>query len=388
MKRESGPWKSYALLAIIVLILGVGAIVILSTVFHRAYVTVSPFRFDAVLSGSFQSSPDSPTIPYQSLSASEMVSKVIPATGKEQASDRASGTIVVYNSYSTGAQRLITNTRFQTADGLIYRVHTPLVVPGYAVKAGIKVPGFVEATVYADRPGEKYNVGLSDFTLPGLTDASQKKLIFAKSKTAMAGGFVGERAIVDPNARAAAVSDLQAELDRTLRAKILDSAPPGTFVFSGTITVTYSPVPDILKDEKNATVSVSGVASAPAFSFEALGREFARQANVPYTGDLTVENPNDLIVHANPPGTAAAKGTVTVSVSGTAHLTSIFDEVQLAEDLSGKDQKAASAVRSAYPGLETIGIKLFPIWSGSLPSDPSRVKIKVTGRTANIDAKP
>src|SRR3989344_6700422 len=54
----------------------------------------------------------------------------VPASGEEQVSRKASGTIVVYNNVSTEAQRLIATTRFETTAGLVYRVAKDIVIPG------------------------------------------------------------------------------------------------------------------------------------------------------------------------------------------------------------------------------------------------------------------
>jgi hypothetical protein len=360
-----------------VVIVGGIATSIFSTVFHRAYVTVSPYRYEAVVSSSFQSMPSSETLPYTNVSMEDTVTKIVPASGTEAVADRASGTIIVYNAYSVGGQRLIATTRFQTKGGLVYRVRTPITVPGYTMKASVKVPGQIEATVYADQAGEKYNTGVSDFTLPGLTDPTQARLIYAKSKTPMAGGFVGTRAVVDPMVRADTVRDLQGELDRKLRASLSTAAPAGAAIFPDTVSLVFTSAPDVPKDDKNATISVSASASAPAFPLTALAKEVAGAAGIEFSSDLTIENPNDLSVKVDPAGAAVAGGTLVVSVSGTARLVGIVDAAALASQLAGKSGKDISIVRVNYPGIETLNVKVYPFWRAEIPKDPSRVKVTV-----------
>ena len=77
---------------------------------------------------------------------------------------RASGKIIVFNNYSTNSQRLIARTRFETLEGKIYRIRDAVVVPGISDKDGRKTPGSIEVTVFADEPGEEYNIGYTDFT--------------------------------------------------------------------------------------------------------------------------------------------------------------------------------------------------------------------------------
>ena len=119
------------------------------------------------------------------LSAEE--SGLIAATGITSGGQYASGKITVYNNYSSAPQKLIANTRFQTSDGKIYRIKGAISVPGM---------GVTEATVYADRAGEEYNIGPADFTIPGLKGGPRFEKVFAKSKSAMSGGTSGNVRIV------------------------------------------------------------------------------------------------------------------------------------------------------------------------------------------------
>lgn len=371
------PLLLYGLIAVgVVVVLGAG-VAIFSTVFHRAYVSVVPYRFDAEVSATLESMPVSNTLSYQGISVNDTASKSVAASGSENVADRASGTIVVYNAYSTGVQRLIATTRFQTKEGLVYRVRTPLVVPGYTMKAGVKVPGQIEATVYADEAGEKYNIGITDFTLPGLTDPSQAKLIYAKSKTPMSGGFVGKRAVVDSSLKASTVEDLKAELDRKLRDALAAEAPAGTIVFPETVSVVYSVAPDTSNDDKTATISVSGTAAAPAFPAFELASQVGTAADVPFSGTLMLENPGDLSVHVDPASGSISGSTLKVTVSGAAHLTAVVDAAMLARELAGKGGKDLSLVRASYPGIETLNVKVYPFWRSAVPKDPSRVKVEM-----------
>ena len=114
-------------------------------------------------------------------------SGLVTATGISSGGQKASGKITVYNNYGSAPQKLITNTRFQTKDGKIYRIKGAISVPGM---------GMTEATVYADQAGEEYNIVPTEFTLPGLKGGARFEKVFAKSKTAMSGGSSGNARVV------------------------------------------------------------------------------------------------------------------------------------------------------------------------------------------------
>jgi len=375
--NESGKWYVYGFIFVALLVIGGGAVAALSTIFHRAYITVIPYTYEVSVSGSFSASADSPVLPYQKVSIDASSSRTIPATGSTHVEDRASGIIVVYNAYSTKSQRLITNTRFESPDGLVYRIHTPITVPGYTTKAGVKVPGSIEVTAYADEPGNTYNIGLSDFTIPGLkSSGEQYKLMYARSKGAMSGGFVGERAVVDASLRASTVQEIQAELNRSLLSKIAGSAPDGYLIFDSTVVVTFADNPDEI-DNGNAVVSVTGTAVAPSFDESSLAKEFARSANISYDGDLRFDNPNNLAVLVDPSGAPTTGDPFSLSVSGTTTLIATFDQTKLLADLAGKAEKDITEVRISYPGIKSMSVKVYPFWRGSLPDKIEKLKIEI-----------
>jgi len=65
------------------------------------------------------------------------------------------------------------------------------------IENGKTVPGSIEVTVYADEPLSKYNIGLTDFTVPGFKGAPQFETFYARSKTPMTGGFTGMEPVVE-----------------------------------------------------------------------------------------------------------------------------------------------------------------------------------------------
>ncbi|MFH1218712.1 MAG: hypothetical protein V1679_02630 [Candidatus Peregrinibacteria bacterium] len=113
------------------------------------------------------------------------------ATGKKfsERGSNASGKITIIN--TTGdSWPLVNQTRFQTDEGIVFRLQSPVTVP--AASGGN--PGKVEAFVVADVTdaynaivGERGNIEPSRFYLPGLKDSSRSKL-YAESYEPMVGG--------------------------------------------------------------------------------------------------------------------------------------------------------------------------------------------------------
>lgn len=106
-----------------------------------------------------------------------------PATGEQNNGDKASGQLTVLN-YTGSITGLLANTRFQAANGMIFRLKTDVLVP----PARGSAPGKTIAEAVADEGGIKYNVAPPmKLTVPGLTPAAQE-LVYGEITSAFTGG--------------------------------------------------------------------------------------------------------------------------------------------------------------------------------------------------------
>ncbi len=376
-RRSLMPFILIAGGAVLVALIVIG---LMSTIFHTASASVTIAEYRSDVSGTYTADTTgegADALTYEPLSVEERVTKTVAASGSAQVEDRAMGTITISNMGTQ--QRLITNTRFESKGGLVYRIHAPIVVPAAATKGGVKTAGVIDAVVYADQPGDKYNSGATTFTVPGLKGSPQFDLITASSKGAISGGFVGTRATVEKSIREAAVTELRAEADRALRAKVAGAFPEGTIVFPDSIAITYREEPD-KAEGGNATIAVVGTALAPAFNADALARALAVHAQIAATAPLKLENAGELSFAAGPGGNVQAGGAISFTLGGSAHLVSKFDPVKLATDLAGRTQAEAEQVRAEYASLVgPIALTVQPFWMSTLPADPEKIEVTVLG---------
>ena len=140
------------------------------------------------------------------------------STGKEFADNGAhpSGNITIYNT-TNNAWPLVAETRFQTDEGIVFRVKSPVTVPA-ATTAG---PGTADVFVIADPVdangvivGERGNIEPSRFFLPGLQESSRSK-IYAESTAPMTGGITDFKSFVTAEDIEAAKDRLAKELEKS-----------------------------------------------------------------------------------------------------------------------------------------------------------------------------
>lgn len=352
-----------------------------SLLFSGTTVTITPKQRDVRIDGQFTSyqQADVGQLAHEVMVVEESAERTVPATGEETVEERASGRIVIFNNFDESNQRLITNTRFETPDGLIYRIDEPVVVPGQKTNAdGDTIPGEIEVVVYADEPGERYNIGLTDFTIPGFKGGPRFDAFIARSRTPMTGGFVGTRLTAAEADIERARSEIRTELERTLRERIRAEAPESFFLFDDAMFLTYESLP---QGEAGNEVVVREKATLHAIVYRAedLARFIATQTVAGYEQEPISLRNSDALTYA-----LAAEETlrpwegddVSFVLQGDVTLEWRYDTESLKRDLAGRSKDALPTILSGYPSIQEANVSLRPFWRRTFPNDTEKVTIK------------
>lgn len=365
--------------AIFILVLGLAALYVM---WGGTTVTVTPrthqISFDE--STQFTAYPEgdssSSTINYTAQSTSLEDSSVVPATGTEKASDRATGTVTVFNEYSTAPVRLIKNTRFQSPSGLIFRIPASVEVPG---KKGV-TPGQLSVTVIADQPGDSYNIAAADkFTLPGLKSTPDMYTgVYARSSAAFSGGFVGDKPAVSKQALETARSEIRGRLLEKIRAAVSAHNSEATFAFPELVHIVYESLPTTSESAGGARVSERATAVIPVFSASNFAQSIAQAVSADASNSTVALKPNAGFT-VKPVGELNGAGTepIKFTISGSAVLVWQVDAAVLSQALAGKEQGAFETVIGGFPGVEKAEASISPFWKSSFPPNPDDIKVTV-----------
>ncbi|MEX0931338.1 MAG: hypothetical protein WDZ88_01165 [Candidatus Paceibacterota bacterium] len=376
--------KSKGLFWVIIILGIVGLLFLVSMLFSGARVDVSinsaEVRIDDTSTA--YSNPESPNLlAYQTVSVNKELSRTVPANGRELVQKRASGKITIYNNFSTQSQRLITNTRFETPEGLIYRIDRPVVVPGLSRDGETTTPGSIEVTVYADSPGEQYNISESDFTIPGFRGDPRYSAFYARTATPLSGGFSGEVNVASPEDTEAAREQLRTELLTLVEREIQTQYPDDFILYTDAIFTTFESLPD--KDSSDgASLSVTEKATAHAFIFKKddFSSYVARQTIGSYENEpIMLMNPQDLSFSIVDKDSVSPNTDTefTFSLSGPARLVWEFDPEALKLNLVGKPKTEGEAILRNHKEIKTAQIVVRPFWKDVLPDREARIRIKV-----------
>lgn len=340
--------------------------------FSASKVEVTPNSVSAAVQASFTATQSGGTLPFEVITAQKVATQSVAGSGTKTVSSSASGMITIYNTQSK-AQKLITNTRFATSAGLIFRIHSAVTIPaGTPAK-----PGSVTAKVYADKPGSTYNVGPTSFTVPGFAGTPQASQVYARSSAPMTGGASGTVPVVDPALETETRNALVAALAPDLLASITEQIPDGYVLVPGAATTTYEAlVPSPSATTGQVDVKQQGTMMAVIFPNAALASAVA--ASVPgigYQGEpITISSADNLRLTA---GNLPQPDETSFSfvLSGTVSLVYGVDPSRIAAAVAGKTASAAEVALTNYPEVKKAVIILRPIWRQTFPQDPASITV-------------
>ena len=306
-------------------------------------------------------------------------SETVSASGEEQVSRKASGIIVVYNDASTVAQKLVANSRFEAANSKVYRIKDVISIPGKKTVNGVSQPGSVEVAVYADEAGESYNQNLTDFTLPGLKGSDRYKTIYARSKTSMAGGFVGMAKVVNEETLTKAKNELKTALETQLLTEARAQVPEDFVLPSTLSTLDYEDLPQVDAEGGGAIIGLKANFHGVMFKKIELSKHLASKKMELIESDVVEIEPLDslsLSFFGNLPTDLLSANQVSFEVSGTSDLVWQTDEGALRADLIGKKKKDVESILSNYPSIASANATVRPFWKRSFPDEITDITVK------------
>ncbi|MBP9771912.1 MAG: hypothetical protein KBD16_03240 [Candidatus Pacebacteria bacterium] len=372
------PWIIGGIVVAIIIVF------VLGTLFAGATVTLTPRQALVNLDTTFTAyqTPAAGSVGFEIVSVEKQATRSVTATGEERIERPASGTIIIYNNYDEETQKLIKNTRFQTPEGKIYRIQESITVPGKHKDAeGNMVPGSIEATVFADSAGEAYNIGLSDFTIPGFKEGNDPRYdgFYARSKTEMTGGFSGTVKTASAEDTEKAENEMEAELSSALLEEARISLPGEFVLMPESAEYSFETLPNVTGTDGMVILTSKGVIRLLAINKDAIAQAAALERVSGYAGEpVTFANTEELAFEiVTDPFDLASASSTDIRVTGPTTLVWTFDTEAIAGELAGKARSATAAIFSKYPGIEKADVVVRPFWKRSLPTESADITVAV-----------
>ncbi|MDO8474408.1 MAG: hypothetical protein Q7S62_02595 [bacterium] len=379
------PRRMLFFLLFVVLIGGITGVLSLHFFFAKVWIIVHPYTREVTAKASMtaragiEGTDIEKSISALIINEEKSLTRLFPATGISTEEGRARGTIRVFNGFSTFPQKLVAQTRFLSEDGKLFRSPGAVVVPAGRMEGGSIIAGFLDIEVVAAESKEEYNIGPSNFSLPGLFGNPAYTTITGKSSEPMTGGSKTEVSVVTESDLNAARDALMAELQQDVRESLEGKVPEGMILLSDAVDLRVVQASSPIKaaaplDNFNFSVKVQGV----AIVFSKADVENAAKtllANLTEGGEKIAERA-DSIEYENVEMNMSAQS-LSFDMRASTRTYKEIDPVEFKARLAGISKDEAALALSLNPSLQKAEILLFPFWLTYLPQDPNKVEVSI-----------
>ena len=376
------PRKKY-FLALLIIVVALAAIAVYGVFNSTLEVAVSPKKLKIPIAKTLGLAKNETAnlLLFKTFETPYYINEKFSASESVSTEVKADGTIIVFNK-AKDAQILIASTRFEAPNNKIYKIPKTIVVPAATTKDGKTSPGSKETNVFAASSGEDYNIGLTDFTLPGLKGSSKYDLVFARSKTEITGGASGKRIIVGRVDGEKAEANLLAKARDGLKEIASHKLPGEEFLLAPSL--------EYVVEKKDINPPIGSAANEFEVTFNGkvrgvfINRKNLEKYLVGGMPELALLGDSFFIANLdglsfNIAGYNFNAQNFRLQISGAAEVEYAIDTAKMEDSIKTDKLDTASLILSAFPGLSRAEVRIRPFWLWLFGINPRRVDIILQG---------
>jgi hypothetical protein len=376
-------------------VLSLGVLFLLvSSNFSTATINITPKNEPVNLEDTFTvtNKPSTNGLSFEVMTIKKTSTKNLDTDGEENVERKAIGKAIIYNNYSTSNQRLITNTRLESTNSLVYRIRDSVDVPGYKMVSGKKVPGSVEVEIIADVAGDKYNMKVSDlkgdFKIPGFKGSTKYEGFYARLSTDTTGGFIGKVKKVSETKLVTEKELLDKTLNEDLIKELYQKKPDQYEIFKDNYFISYKNIPDTESDSDKYVLTEEGTINALMFKKDLLASFIAKQKIKEFSNDpveiLLADDFVASIISTSPE--VWAEDSLKIKFTGNAKVVWSYDSKSFLGYLVGQNKSIIDDLVSDKfkTSIKSISVIIRPQWKKTFPENPSRIKLFDTIRNKEV----
>ncbi len=325
---------------------------------------------------------------YGTVTETGSLSATVPATIGASVETKAGGTVTIYNAYSQQSQRLVAGTRLANNSGLIYRLTSSIIVPGYSAKTGSIIPGSIAAIIIADQSGASYNISrsdsISDFQVVAYKGTPKYGQFYARLSSDVTGGFSGAKSTITAGIMTSTTASLQANLLAELWNKASASVPTGYVMYQGAYAKSFGTPVVISTGSTTASVTLTGTLWGVTFKVSDLSAVLASSSSTASFGSMLYETPGleSLSFSIVNPNTFSpnTKTPLVAKISGSFKLVGSIPVDTLKKAFAGVSLAQTGSILKKYASIIDIpdsSGEIAPPWVGTVPADSSHITINV-----------
>ncbi len=303
-------------------------------------------------------------------------------TENKEVSSKATGTIILYNEFSTKPEKLSQGTYVSDQDGKTYRLNNTVTIPGYKLDKQKKIPGQVEVNITSFLAGENYNGTSEKFTVNSFKGTTKYSKIYGKLKTELVGGLQGIVYYISEEDKAKIQNIAESSLREELYSKLKALLPSGYILYPEAIKFSYLIDENILSETAEAKIPIEGKISAILLKEDSLIKNVIRvslpEADKNEIPEIVINNIKNLKFNFVTE-TIIDKDTENFQFTLTGNLEAVWNPNKeiIKSKLAGLHKDMVLSVFRENKGITKSMVKIFPPWSKYIPKNPSKINIKI-----------
>lgn len=319
------------------------------------------------------------------------------SSGKIFQGENAKGVITIINTRSSPWQ-LIQRTRFQTPDGIVFRIGQSVSVPANASR---DVPVTAdEFDAFSQPIGERGNIGPAKFFLPGLSPENQK-LLSGESKAPMAGGKTVVKKQISEDDIKAATERMRKELEQAALEELQKTVDEKTLLLGKNVKFSLLKGKGAYSSAEPKIDIPPNLAGQPFDQFEITGTVKANGVYFNMEELLEImraelkgkKNPQKRLVKIDEESMTyrifdTDQNAKTMKVTATMKAIEEYDLdaskstgerliEKIKEHIVGKRIQDAKDYIINLPEIAQVEIKSWPVWAPTIPTVPDNIDVEV-----------
>ena len=387
-KESSSFWRTTLfLLGGIAIVGGIGAAVYYFL--PKASVLITPHEITHEVEAKFEGRTILPIgdqedgfIPVRKIEKNYESAVTVESSGRASSGNqKARGTLIISNEYSSDTQPLIATTRFETGDGKIFRLAESVTVPGVTIVDGKRQPGIVEAVVIADAPGDAYNVSPTDFTIIGFKGGPKYEKIRARSNKGFSGGGGNEESIssITKEDIDSGTQKLKEQSKKDFLSAVERELLPNERLLTDSSEVTDTQMGELpLAGSLGERFDIKGNFTGRAFVVsEKILKEKLAERNLPERKGVSFRV-TDATISFEGVLPRYDEDKVTFDVRATLMLSSVIETEKLRGELLGSDEDGIKSILEKHAEIKKIEVSFSPEFLfRNIPKNEKRVSVQV-----------
>ena len=314
-------------------------------------------------------------VPGQAVQFEKEITRDFASTGEKEIFQKAKGKLTIYNNYGSQPQTLVATTRFQTAEGLVFRIPNTITVPGATGSGENLKPGQIEVEAIADRAGAEYNIGPSEFRIPGFLGSPRYQGFYAESSRDFSGGFIGKAKVATKEDIEKAEASVREELSNEIKNHL------SGLTSLKIITEAFEIETEISPDSGKA--NDIGTEFKFAMKAKVFGITFNEEAVKGLVADYVKDSESKDILQGglelvySEPVLDREKQELSLKLAASGYTARPVNKEMIVLDIRGKSGQEVKDYFGSLEEVESANIYFSPFWMRSVPKNTDRIKVQV-----------